>query len=162
MYVLFTGFTTRASLTLHAGMLQKLVRAPTDFFDVTPIGRYNFPSSVRFLSRVRITNRFAKELSNVDTLLPIQLINYVNSIFSIIGMFAAIMFASYWLIFVIVPMVVFYVWFQWYYRHTSVELQRMEALSRAPILSHLAETMSMKHIPVTLFRWSGIHICLRC
>jgi len=52
------------------------------------------------------------------------------------------MFASVYVIFAIVPVSIFYLWFQWYYRHTSVELQRMEALARAPILSHLGETMN--------------------
>jgi len=37
---------------------------------------------------------------------------------------------------------VFYIWFERHYRKTSIELQRLEALSRAPIFSHLNETIS--------------------
>ena len=32
--------TIRASKNLHFGLLSKVVRAPTSFFDVTPLGRY--------------------------------------------------------------------------------------------------------------------------
>ena len=88
-------------------------------------------------------NRFAKELTFIDSLLPIQLPQYINSIFQLFGVFAAMLFGNYYIIFAILPMVAIYIWFQTYFRYTSIELQRLEALSRAPILSQLSETMSM-------------------
>jgi hypothetical protein len=39
-YFLFVHFCKRASRFLHEGMLKKVVKAPTSFFDVTPLGRY--------------------------------------------------------------------------------------------------------------------------
>jgi len=51
-------------------------------------------------------------------------------------------FASSWILLGIFPVVIFYIWFQMRYRHTSVEIQRMEALSRAPIFSLLGETIN--------------------
>jgi hypothetical protein len=77
----------------------------------------------------------------VDAMLPMQMSQFINSLFSLFAVFAAMMFASVYVIIIIVPVVVFYLWFQQRYRYTSVELQRLEALSRAPLLSHLAETM---------------------
>jgi hypothetical protein len=59
-------------------------------------------------------------------------------------------FGSPYVVIAIVPVVIFYVWFQQYYRHTSIELQRLEALSRAPILSHLSETISNNFILIIL------------
>jgi hypothetical protein len=78
----------------------------------------------------------------VDALLPIQLSQWMFSVFNLLGVFAGMIIGSYWVVLAIVPCILFYGWFQWFYRHTSVELQRMEALARAPILSHLGETMS--------------------
>eukprot|EP01118_Nematostelium_gracile_P016057 TRINITY_DN656_c0_g1_i1.p1 TRINITY_DN656_c0_g1~~TRINITY_DN656_c0_g1_i1.p1 ORF type:complete len:1510 (-),score=442.59 TRINITY_DN656_c0_g1_i1:26-4555(-) len=119
-------FSRNASFQLHDNVISRIVRAPTAFFDITPLGR--------------IINRFAKELSSIDALLPIQMTQVLNSIFGLIGVFAAMLFASPYLIIPIVAAVIFYTFFQVYYRHVSVELQRLESLSRAPILSHLAET----------------------
>lgn len=67
------------------------------------------------------------------------------SVFSILGIFASMCFASPYLALVFAAAVVGYVFFERYYRHTSIELQRLEALSRAPIFSHLSETISMYH-----------------
>jgi len=127
-YLIFVPFSATASKNLHTTLLQKVVRAPTAFFDKTPVGR--------------IINRFAKEMSMIDVLLPMQLSLYINAIFSLFAIFAAILFGSPYVAIAIVPMMIFYVFFQYYYRKTSVELQRLEALSRAPILSHLAESLN--------------------
>ena len=51
-------------------------------------------------------------------------------------------FASPYLIIAIVPVIIFYGWFERFYRKTSIEIQRLEALSRAPIFSHINETIS--------------------
>jgi len=127
-YILFVPFSTNASNFLHFTLLSRIARAPTSFFDTTPVGR--------------ILNRFAKELSLVDALLPIQLSQYINAIFSLFAIFAALLFGSPFVAIAIVPMLIFYIWFQYFYRKTSVELQRLEAVSRAPILSHLSETLN--------------------
>ncbi len=36
------SLSTRASRHLHRGLLSKVIRAPTAFFDITPLGRYVF------------------------------------------------------------------------------------------------------------------------
>jgi ABC-type multidrug transport system fused ATPase/permease subunit len=108
------------------------------------------PSVNTLFDICRIINRFAKELSLVDALLPIQMAQLINSIFSLFGVFAAMMFGSVYVVIAIVPAICFYLWFQNRYRHTSVELQRLEALSRAPILSHLSETMCKRLFSSTL------------
>ena len=86
----------------------------------------------------------------IDALLPMQLSQYLNAVVSLLGVFAAMIFGSPYVVLAIVPVVIFYGWFQQYYRHTSIELQRLEALSRAPILSHLAETISKRKLRKSL------------
>jgi len=127
-YIIFVLFCTRASRELHHRLLEKVVKAPTSFFDVTPIGQ--------------ITNRFAKELNLVDIMLPMQFSQWLNAIFQILGIFSGMCFASPYVLLAIGPVIGFYLWFQNRYRHSAIELQRLEAVSRAPLLSHLSTTMS--------------------
>eukprot|EP00029_Vermamoeba_vermiformis_P010609 TRINITY_DN5616_c1_g1_i1.p1 TRINITY_DN5616_c1_g1~~TRINITY_DN5616_c1_g1_i1.p1 ORF type:complete len:1339 (+),score=376.87 TRINITY_DN5616_c1_g1_i1:80-4096(+) len=119
--------STRASKALHLGLLGKIIRAPTSFFDVTPLGR--------------IVNRFAKELNLVDKVLPLQLYQYLTAIFTVLSVFASMAFASPYFVIAIAVVIIGYYFFQWYFRKTYVETQRMEALSRAPLFSQLGETL---------------------
>jgi ATP-binding cassette subfamily C (CFTR/MRP) protein 1 len=50
-------------------------------------------------------------------------------------------FASPYFLIAIAAVIVGYYFFQWNFRKTFVETQRMEALSRAPIISQIGETM---------------------
>jgi ABC-type multidrug transport system fused ATPase/permease subunit len=126
-YLILVKFSINASTFFHQKLLKHIIRAPTSFFDSTPLGR--------------IVNRFAKELSLIDNMLPIQLMQYLGSIFNIFGAFAGMCFASPYIAIAIPVVLVFYIWFERHYRKTSIELQRLEALSRAPIFSHLNETI---------------------
>jgi ABC-type multidrug transport system fused ATPase/permease subunit len=121
------SLSTRASKQLHYGMLSRIIRAPTAFFDITPMGR--------------IVNRFAKELDLIDKVLPYQLFQYINSIFTLLAVLASMAFASPYFLIAIAAVIVGYYFFQWNFRKTFVETQRMEALSRAPIISQIGETM---------------------
>lgn len=89
----------------------------------------------------RIINRFAKELFNIDSMLPFQVGRFLSSIFNLLAIFAAVMFASPYLGILIVVLSILYLYAQYYYRHTSIELQRLEALTRSPIYSQLGETI---------------------
>ncbi len=90
---------------------------------------------------ISVVNRFAKELDLIDKLLPIQMYQYLNTIFQMLGVLASMGFASPYFVIAIVCVIVGYYFFQWYFRRTFVETQRMEALSRAPIFSQLGETL---------------------
>eukprot|EP00029_Vermamoeba_vermiformis_P003040 TRINITY_DN133_c1_g2_i1.p1 TRINITY_DN133_c1_g2~~TRINITY_DN133_c1_g2_i1.p1 ORF type:complete len:1304 (-),score=377.00 TRINITY_DN133_c1_g2_i1:6-3917(-) len=117
----------QASRSLHSGLLRKCLRAPTAFYDVTPLGR--------------VVNRFSKELDFVDQLLPLQLLIYVNAIANMLGVFVSLILGSIYMIIVVVVVMVGYYFFNLYYRKTYIEIQRLEALSRAPIFSLLGETI---------------------
>ena len=51
----------RAAKKLHANMLQSLLRAPTSFFDMTPVGRIvnRFSSDMQSIGKIVILSRFA-------------------------------------------------------------------------------------------------------
>jgi ABC-type multidrug transport system fused ATPase/permease subunit len=80
-------------------------------------------------------------LDLIDGVLPVQFNQYLNAIFSLLGVFASMAFASPYMLIAIAAVFVAYYFFQQFYRTSYVEIQRMEALSRAPIFSQLGETL---------------------
>jgi ATP-binding cassette subfamily C (CFTR/MRP) protein 1 len=58
-----------------------------------------------------------------------------------LGIFASLAFGSVYMLIAVVVVIVGYIFFQTYYRKSYIEIQRLEALSRAPIFSQLGETL---------------------
>lgn len=75
-------------------------------------------------------------------MLPINISQNLNAIFSMVAVFAGMVIGSRWLLLIIIPLIVIYLLAQTYYRKTAIELQRLEAISRAPLISHIGETLS--------------------
>ena len=94
-----------------------------------------------FICKNRVINRFAKELDLIDAVLPIQFNQLLNAVFSLLGVFASMAFATPYMLIAVAVVIVGYYFFQQFYRKAYVEIQRMEALSRAPIFSQLGETL---------------------
>jgi ABC-type multidrug transport system fused ATPase/permease subunit len=120
-------FSLNVSRRLHDGMLRALMRAPMSFFDQTPIGR--------------ISNRFSFDLDLVDFRLPFLLQQYLTLGLRTIGVLVVVAFTSYYTVIACVAILVFYYAVTNYYRHTSIELQRLESLARSPIFAHFIETL---------------------
>jgi ATP-binding cassette, subfamily C (CFTR/MRP), member 1 len=123
----FILFAIRASGALHSHLLGSILRATSAFFDATPMGR--------------LMSRFAKDISLIDLVLPLQFDQYINMIFTLLSVITLVMVGTYWIIFIAVPVVIGYFLLTNYYRKTSIEIQRLESLSRAPVFSHLNETI---------------------
>ncbi len=117
----------RARRRLHEQMLRNLIRAPLELFESWPIGR--------------IINRFSYDLFVVDQKLPsaVQRLTLV----SLICMSALVVNAVQSPLFLLIalPMTGVYFWLQHFYRTSSRELQRLDSLSRAPVLSHFSDTL---------------------
>ncbi len=117
----------RARRNMHESMLTNLVRCPLDYFEAYPIGR--------------IINRFSYDVFIVDQKLPSSIQRLV--IVSLICLSALVVNAIQSPLFIVcaVPMLAVYWWLQHYYRCTSRELQRLESISRTPVLSHFSDTL---------------------
>lgn len=117
----------RGSQLLHNRMLQRVLRAPISWFNVTPSGR--------------IINRFAKDIDTIDTtirfnvrmLMVVALRSVTSLILISVGSKFSIMF--------IVPVVLLYFLFQIFYISTSRQLKRIESTTKSPIYSHFNETV---------------------
>lgn len=66
----FAGAVT-ASATMHADFVHGLMRAPISFFDSTPLGR--------------ITNRLAKDMGQVDTVIMFNFQLFLRSVVGLLG-----------------------------------------------------------------------------
>ncbi|KAI0564144.1 ABC transporter [Gracilaria domingensis] len=123
----FLNLALYASKRLHDKMVKSVLRAPLTFFDTTPIGR--------------IISRFSRDVQTLDELLPqyfqqmlTTTLNLVAS-YAFIGVILPIFFT------VAVPVTIFYFALQRFFNRTSLELKRMDSISKSPIYAHFSETL---------------------
>ncbi|GLI60927.1 hypothetical protein VaNZ11_003158 [Volvox africanus] len=118
----------RASKILHVRTLSSLMAAPLVFFEATPVGR--------------ILNRLSRDVDEMDYNLAMyqqQLGNCVMRLLATI-MFLCVLQPVF--VVVVVPLAVIYFILQKYFRRSSIELQRIESVTRSPVYANFAETMS--------------------
>ncbi|CAI1826365.1 hypothetical protein SEUBUCD650_0B02620 [Saccharomyces eubayanus] len=125
--VLWVYCTIHASKYLHNLMTNSVLRAPMTFFETTPIGR--------------ILNRFSNDIYKVDALLGRTFSQFFVNAVKVTFTITVICATTWQFIFIIVPLGVFYIYYQQYYLRTSRELRRLDSITRSPIYSHFQETL---------------------
>ena len=119
----------RASALVHDWLLDNVLRAPSSFFDATPVGR--------------VLNRFSADLSKVDNELGASLSQALGTAFNVGGSMVAIAVStSGTFLVLLLPIMAAYYYIQSWYRRTSTELQRLESVSRSPIYSSFASALN--------------------
>lgn len=117
-----------AALNLHDRSFSKVLRAPTSFFDTTPIGR--------------VLNRFSKDQDVIDSMLPETMRGLLNMMLTAVSTLVLICAVSPWFTLALVPIVFLYYYTQQVYRPTSRELRRLDNLCRSPLFAHFSETLT--------------------
>eukprot|EP00095_Tigriopus_kingsejongensis_P007287 maker-scaffold313_size211302-snap-gene-0.9 protein:Tk07287 transcript:maker-scaffold313_size211302-snap-gene-0.9-mRNA-1 annotation:"multidrug resistance-associated protein 1 isoform x4" len=117
-----------AAITMHATMLQRILRSPMSFFDTTPLGR--------------ILNRFSKDIDIIDITIPQILRSLLVQILTVVGTIFIICFANPIFIAIIIPVFIIYYFVQKFYVATARQVKRLESITRSPIYSHFGETIS--------------------
>ncbi|CAB3223726.1 unnamed protein product [Arctia plantaginis] len=117
----------KAAKILHETLLKNLLRAPLNFFEVTPVGR--------------IITRFSKDVDSVDSTIPLQIANAINFSFEVIGVLLVICYSTPMFTAVIIPIGILYYCIQRFYVPTSRQLMRIMAVARSPIFSHFNESI---------------------
>lgn len=125
--ILWVCCTIRGSKYLHTLMTNAVIRAPMSFFETTPVGR--------------ILNRFSNDMYKVDTLLSRTFSQFFVNAVKVTFTILVICFTTWQFLFVIIPLSVFYVYYQQYYLRTSRELRRLDSITKSPIFSHFQETL---------------------
>ena len=87
-----------ASRQLHQRMLVNIMHSPMSFFETTPQGR--------------IMNRFSKDISGIDDMVPRTLITFIRTFFGVTGAIFTISFATPIFLAVIVPLGALYIFIQ--------------------------------------------------
>ncbi|XP_058074502.1 ABC transporter C family member 3-like isoform X2 [Magnolia sinica] len=126
MLLAMAGYKT-ANL-LFTKMHMCIFRAAMSFFDSTPSGR--------------ILNRASTDQSAVDVNIPPQIGAYGFYIIQLLGIIA-VMSQVAWQVFIIfIPVLATCIWYEQYYIPTARELARLVGVCKAPIIQHLAESLS--------------------
>jgi ABC-type multidrug transport system fused ATPase/permease subunit len=117
-----------AAIHLHTRLVRLVLRAPTVFFDTTPVGR--------------ILNRFSKDQDALDEDLPYALLSFLNCILQVLGVVWVTSTVTPIMLLVLLPIGLLYYRLSRYYLSTSRELKRLEAMSKSPLLARMGETVA--------------------
>jgi ABC-type multidrug transport system fused ATPase/permease subunit len=129
----FAGFTNAllnyfASVRLHKDAITRVMFAPQSFFDTTPLGR--------------IMNRFAKDIDTIDNTLADAMRMAVSTLGSIIGATVLLAIVEPWFLLAFVVVVMLYAHNAAFYRRSSREFKRIDAILRSSLYSHFSESLS--------------------
>lgn len=118
----------KGSKNIHEKMVKRIIKAPMNFFERTPVGR--------------IMNRFTNDISKVDETLPrVFSLFFKYLVKSVVNL--AIVSASlppFMIIMLLLSLI--YMYYQRFYVSISRELKRMLSVSRSPIFAHLQESLN--------------------
>ncbi|RZF42694.1 hypothetical protein LSTR_LSTR001489 [Laodelphax striatellus] len=118
---------SRARATLHSSMLQQLLRVPLQHFQCTPLGT--------------LISRFSTDTAIIDKKIGTSLQRLMQFLLLCFSAILVNSIVTPWFILIAVPISLVYYVIQKFYRQSSRELQRLDCLSRSPVLSHYAETL---------------------
>ncbi|KAK5583798.1 hypothetical protein RB653_005398 [Dictyostelium firmibasis] len=124
-YFMMASITFAASKKLHVELLNSVAFASCQFFDTNPSGR--------------ILNRFSKDISDIDLAL---LENFSDVLYCGSTVIVALCMMVYITPLISIPfavLIIVYYAVQKLYRASSMELKRMESITRSPVFSLLAE-----------------------
>ena len=117
----------RSSEKLHNSMLAAILKTSVRFFDTNPAGR--------------VLNRFSKDMSNIDELIPLYITGALQYFSFTVTTFVLVSAANFWVSIAAVSTLPVMLYFGWYYLRSAREMKRVEAISASPLCSHFADTV---------------------
>ncbi|CAI5465305.1 unnamed protein product [Closterium sp. Yama58-4] len=123
----FTHAALAAARHMHHLMAVHVLRSPLLFFDQNPVGR--------------ILNRFSKDQSLVDDLLPTTVQQTMELFLGCAGAIAVTAVLVPWFLLALPPLLLVFSLLQRRYLRVSRELKRIDGLSRSPIYAHFAQSL---------------------
>jgi len=119
----------RAANALHATVLERVLFAPTSFFDVTPLGR--------------ILNRFSADVLTIDTELSRTMSEFCGVAGYVVGAIVALCVATKGLYLILaVPLIIAYRMIDRKFRFSSTQISRLAKLARSPVISDFTEILT--------------------
>ena len=129
----FQGFTNAmlnyfASVELHRSAITRAMFAPQSFYDTNPLGR--------------IMNRFAKDIDTLDNTLSDAMRMAVSTLGNIIGAVILIAIIAPYFLIAMGVVTLLYIQAAAFYRRSSREFKRIDAILRSGLYSHFSESLS--------------------
>ncbi|XP_078483709.1 ATP-binding cassette sub-family C member 4 [Ciona intestinalis] len=120
-------YCVKSGILMHDKMFHAIIHAPMRFFDVNPVGR--------------ILNRFSKDLGQIDELLPQTFMDFIYIFCMIFSILILSVTINYFVIVIVIPLSIYFIWLRQYYIKTSRDIKRMEGASRSPVFTHVSNTI---------------------
>jgi ABC-type multidrug transport system fused ATPase/permease subunit len=117
----------RASGKLHDAMFARVLRAPMAFFHANPVGR--------------VLNRFSKDMSFVDELLPMTLYDFLMTSAMSFGAVVIMAIGVPWVLIAVAPLLVWFWHLRTRYVASAREIKRVEAVTRSPVYASFTATL---------------------
>ena len=118
-----------AASALHATVVERVLFAPTAFFDVTPVGR--------------ILNRFSGDMLTLDTELSRNMSEFCGIAMYVVGAIVALCAATKGLFLALfVPMGYAYRCIDRRFRTSSTQIARLAKLARSPVIADFSEILN--------------------
>ncbi|KAJ8918452.1 hypothetical protein NQ315_008149 [Exocentrus adspersus] len=123
----FFRYCVTASRKLHNLMFDKIVYAPMRFFNTNPPGR--------------ILNRFSKDIGAVDELLPLSLLDTLETALNVAAITLVVGSLNPWILLPTIVILVIFYYLRIVFLATSRAVKRVEATTRSPIYTHLSASL---------------------
>ncbi|TQV92278.1 ABC multidrug transporter [Cordyceps javanica] len=143
VYFIYVVTVPRSASHLHGSVLETAFRAPMSFISQTPTGV--------------LVNRFSQDMRLVDMVLPGNLVSTCFILSSCLGVGALTVVASPYLAAVLPFLVGVLYLLQRFYLRTSRQLRLLELESKAPVTSHVIETIRGT-MSIRAYGWEGLYI----
>ncbi len=124
----FAKFIIRTTKIIHRKLINSLLKTPLSWFDVTPTGR--------------ILARTIKDQYELDNTLPYNLQGSIQNLLVLASAIVLISMATPQYIIIAIISLVGYMKLMNMYLNSSREIKRLESNCRAPLVSHIQETIN--------------------
>ena len=129
--LLFFRLAITAATGLHNSMFKAIIASPVCFFDSNPSGR--------------ILNRFAKDLGQLDELLPWIFFDTIQNSLLCLGGIITVSVVNPWVLVVVGPLLALFIYMRRFFVATAREVKRLEATCRSPLYTAFSEAISGLH-----------------
>ncbi|XP_073203967.1 ATP-binding cassette sub-family C member 4 isoform X4 [Lepidochelys kempii] len=89
----------------------------------------------------RILNRFSKDIGHLDDLLPLTILDFIQTLLQIFGVVAVAVAVIPWILIPLVPLCILFIFLRRYFLDTARDIKRLESTTRSPVFSHLSTSL---------------------
>uniref|UniRef100_A0A8I5R013 Multidrug resistance-associated protein 4 n=1 Tax=Papio anubis TaxID=9555 RepID=A0A8I5R013_PAPAN len=89
----------------------------------------------------RILNRFSKDIGHLDDLLPLTVLDFIQTLLQVVGVVSVAVAVIPWIAIPLVPLGIVFIFLRRYFLETSRDVKRLESTTRSPVFSHLSSSL---------------------